>query len=99
MDVIVIGKRCIMHKGKRYLQGEVIYGMSDKDAGRLIDIGHAKSTADNDGPAAESIPIEEMKVDELKDFLDRRQVEYPSDARKDDLLELAKAHETEPTAE
>lgn len=35
--------------------------------------------------------LEELTVDELKADLDRRQIEYPSDAHKDDLVKLARS--------
>ncbi len=44
---------------------------------------------------ARTQPIEEMTVPKLKELLDKLTVEYPSDAKKADLIELVETHTTE----
>jgi hypothetical protein len=99
MDVIVKGKRSIDFKGKSYLQGATIRNMNAKEALRLIGKGHVERAADDDGVIAETKPPEKMTVPELKDLLDKLEVEYASDAKKADLLELVEKHTSEPPTE
>jgi hypothetical protein len=40
-----------------------------------------------------------MRVSELKDLLDKLEVDYPSDARKQELVDLVKANTEEPPEE
>lgn len=44
---------------------------------------------ESDEQAAQEVDINKLKVDELKALLDERGVDYPSDAKKADLQELA----------
>lgn len=50
---------------------------------------------DPDGSEVEgqSLVIDDMKVDELKAELDRLEIEYPSSAKKQELIELLKESE------
>ncbi|TPE00264.1 hypothetical protein FJO98_15640 [Enterococcus sp. PF-2] len=45
------------------------------------------------GVKGKSIEINDMKVDELKAELDRQGIEYPSTAKKPELIELLKESE------
>jgi hypothetical protein len=99
MDVIVKGRRSIDFKGRSYLQGATIRNMGEKEALRLIGKGHVAPVVEDDGVIAEAPPIEEMKVSELKKLLDKLEVEYPSDAKKADLVDLVEKHTGEPPAE
>ncbi|MBO1097338.1 hypothetical protein FQS90_12500 [Enterococcus casseliflavus] len=45
------------------------------------------------GVKGKSIEIDDMKVDELKAELDRQGIEYPSAAKKPELIELLKESE------
>ncbi|WP_319521662.1 HeH/LEM domain-containing protein [uncultured Desulfosarcina sp.] len=99
MDVIVKGRRSIDFKDKSYLQGQTIRDMPEKEALRLIGKGHVEPAAGDDGVIAETEPPEKMTVPELKDLLDKLEVEYASDAKKAELLELVKKHTGEPPAE
>lgn len=75
-----------------YAPGEQIE-LSEKEAAAL---GASVVPAAEDGIIARTKPIEKMTVPELKDLLDRLEVAYPSDAKKEDLLELVKTHTAEP---
>ena len=100
MDVTVKGNRSVIFKQKSYLQGQTIRGMSEKEALRLIDKDHAAPAGgDDDDVIARTKPPEKMTVPELKDLLDKLRVEYPSDARKDDLVDLVEKHTAPPAAE
>ncbi|BBO73460.1 hypothetical protein DSCW_08770 [Desulfosarcina widdelii] len=99
MDVIVKGKRSIDFKGKSYLQGQTIRNMPEKEALRLIGKGHVERAVDDDGVIAEIKPPEKMTVPELKKLLEKLEVDYPSGAVKDDLVDLVEKHTSEPPAE
>jgi len=99
MDVIVKGRRSIDFKGKSYLQGATIRNMDEKEALRLIGKGHVERAAGDDGVIAETKPPEKMTVPELKKLLDKLEVDYPSDALKNDLVALVEKHTSEPPAE
>ena len=53
------------------------------------------SSGEPDGSEVEgrSLAIDDMKVDELKGELDRQGIEYPSTAKKPELIELLKESE------
>lgn len=99
MDVIVTGKRCIIYRGDSFVTGEVIPDIDAKEGKRLLKKGHVRMAVDDDAIIAEAPPIEEMTKAELKALLDNLEVEYPSDVKKADLVELVKANTAEPPAE
>jgi HeH/LEM domain len=98
MDVIVTGKRCVIYAGDSYFNGDVIADIKEKEAARLLKKGHVRMTVD-DAVIAETPPIDDMRVAELKDLLDKLEVDYPSDALKADLVDLVKTHTAEPPEE
>jgi len=98
MDVIVTGNRCVIYEDDTYYNGDRIEDIDSKEARRLIKKGHARQ-ADASGVIARTPPIDEMKVSELKALLDKLEVDYPSDAKKADLVELVKKHTGAPPAE
>ena len=99
MDVIVTGKRCIIYEGETFTTGQVIPGIDAKEGKRLFEKGHVRMALDDDAIIAKTPALKDMKADELKDLLDKLEVEYPSDAKKADLVELVKTHTAEPPAE
>ena len=100
MDIIVNPGECIVFNRKNYLSGDKIPGLPEKEAERLIFIGKATPVVDEgDGVIAETKPPEDMTIPKLKELLDRLEVPYASDARKDDLVALVKENTGTPPEE
>ena len=98
MDVIVTGKRCVIYEDEFYFSGDTIDDMDDKEATRLLKGGYAR-LADEDAVIARTSSFEDMTKAELKKLLDKLEVDYPSDARKADLIDLVEKHTAEAPAE
>ena len=98
MDVIVTGNRCVIYEDEFYFPGDTIDDMDDKEALRILEGGYAR-LADEDAVIARTSSFKDMTKAELKKLLDKLEVDYPSDARKADLIELVETHTAEPPAE
>jgi hypothetical protein len=86
MKTVTVEKGCVWVGKDRYLTGSS-FDINDKEAERLIRKGVVTETEDG-GIIAKSEDPEKLTVAQLKDLLDKLEIEYPANAKKADILEL-----------
>ena len=88
-----------VHAGGRqlYLPGDS-FETSEKGAKRLIDKGVARE-AHEDGVITRSDDPADLTVPQLKELLDKLEIEYPKKVKKAELLDLLATNTAEPPAE
>lgn len=99
MNVTVTAGHSVLYKKQTYLPGQVI-AMDEKEALRLLAKKNPPvAAADSEGIIAASPPLEKMSAAKLKQLLDKLKVEYPADAKKEDLMALVLANTAAPPQE
>lgn len=94
MKMIVKYPHSVDYKGKLYLPGESI-DLDEKEAKRLYDKDRVDLPLEEE-IIMETPDIKDMTVAELKDLLDKLEVEYDARAKKDELVALAMKKTAEP---
>jgi len=99
MKVTVKAPHSVEFEKTTFLPGES-FDLPDEEAMRLLKKNRVTVTASPEAKKPEETKVDspkedlkdpdDMKVDELKAELKEREIEIPSDARKDDLIDLVK---------
>ncbi|WP_299074741.1 HeH/LEM domain-containing protein [uncultured Paraglaciecola sp.] len=93
------GKRTIEYKGNNFDAGSTANFTEDAAKylrklypNEVVDVNDViKDFSGEESGGEETVSIKDMKVAELKEHLDAAGIEYPSDAVKADLIEIAEA--------
>ena len=96
MEVIVKYPHSVDCKGKLYLPGELLpKDMPKKQVERLLEKNRVKKPAEEE-IIAETPEPKDMTVAQLKELLDKLEVEYDARALKPALIELVMTNTAEP---
>lgn len=99
MKLTVKYPHSVDYKGKLYLPGESLpKDMPKKEAERLVKKGRVEMPAEEEIIAKTPEP-KEMTVLQLKELLDKLEVEYDAKALKPELIELVEENTAEPPEE